>query len=41
MKTLQSSLENIAEHKKSSFPLRITSVNVTKHAVSFGFGHIY
>ena len=28
-------------HKKSSFPLRISSVNVTKSAVSCGFGHIY
>ena len=27
-------------HKKWSFPLRISSVNVTKSAVSFGFGHI-
>ena len=28
-------------HKKWSFPLRISSVNVTKSAVSPGFGHIY
>ena len=28
-------------HKKSSFPLRISSVNVTKSAVSWGSGHIY
>ena len=27
--------------KKWSFPLRISSVNVTKSAVSYGFGHIY
>ena len=27
--------------KKWSFPLRISSVNVTKTAVSCGFGHIY
>ena len=27
--------------KKRSFPLRISSVNVTKSAVSFGFDHIY
>ena len=27
-------------HKKRSFPLRISSVNVTKSAVSCGFGHI-
>ena len=28
-------------HKKWSFPLRISSVNVTKSAASCGFGHIY
>ena len=28
-------------HKKLSFPLRISSINVTKSAVSCGFGHIY
>ena len=28
-------------HKKWSFPLRISSVNVTKSTVSSGFGHIY
>ena len=28
-------------HKKLSFPLRISSVNVTKSAVSCRFGHIY
>ena len=28
-------------HKKWSFPLRISSVNVTKSAVSCGFGHLY
>ena len=28
-------------HKKWSFPLRISSVNKTKSAVSYGFGHIY
>ena len=27
--------------KKGSFPLRISSINVTKCAVSCGFGHIY
>ena len=31
----------ISLHKKWSFPLRISSVNVTKPAVSFVFGHIY
>ena len=30
-----------ALHKKWSFPLRMSSVNVTKSAVSCGFGHIY
>ena len=28
-------------HKKWSFPLRISSVNVTKSTISCGFGHIY
>ena len=28
-------------HKKWSFPLRISSVNVTKFAGNYGFGHIY
>ena len=28
-------------HKKWSYPLRIPPVNVTKSAVSCGFGHIY
>ena len=28
-------------HKKWSFPLRISSVNVTKSAGNCGFGHIY
>ena len=28
-------------HKKSSFPLRLSSVNATKSAVSCGFGRIY
>ena len=28
-------------HKKPSSPLTIFSVNVTKSAVSCGFGHIY
>ena len=31
----------ITLHKKWSFPLMISSVNVTKSAVSWGFGHIY
>ena len=28
-------------HKKIIFPLRISSVNVTKSAENCGFGHIY
>ena len=28
-------------HRKSSFPLRISSVNVTKSADSCGFSHLY
>ena len=28
-------------HKKWSFPLKISSVNVTRSAVSDGYGHIY
>ena len=32
---------NVSLHKKWSFPLRITSVNVTKFAGNRGFGHIY
>ena len=28
-------------HKKRSFPLRVSSVNVTKSTVFCGFGHIY
>ena len=31
----------ITLHKKWSFPLRISSVNVTKSAGNCGFGHIY
>ena len=30
-----------ALHKKWSFPLKVSSVNVTKNIVSGGFGHIY
>ena len=30
-----------ALHKKLSFPLRISLVNVTKSAGNCGFGHIY
>ena len=38
---LRSRLLSIALHKKWSFPLRISSVNKTKSAVSCGFGPIY
>ena len=31
----------VSLHKKISFPLRISFVNVTKSAVSCEFGHIY
>ena len=33
--------ETVLLHKKWSFPLRISSINVTQSAVSCGFGHIY
>ena len=33
-------LRSSALHKKRSFPFRISSVNVTKSAVSSGFGHL-
>ena len=39
-KNFQALLEE-ALHKKLSFPLRIYLVNVTKSAISSGFGHIY
>ena len=35
------SIMNLTLHKKLSFPLKISSVNVTNSAVSSGFGHIY
>ena len=31
----------ISLHRKRSFPLRISSVNVTKSTGNRGFGHIY
>ena len=31
----------LTHHKKLSFPLRISLVNVTKSAGNCGFGHIY
>ena len=34
-------VSNFALHKKWSFPLKISSVNVTKYADSCRFGHIY
>ena len=33
--------ENPIRHKKWSFPLKMSSANATKSAVSCGFGHIY
>ena len=39
--TSNSSERCITLHKKWSFLLRISSVNMTKFAVSCGFGHIY
>ena len=36
-----SSWQKLTMHKKWSFPLRISSVNVTKSAGICGFGHIY
>ena len=33
--------DKITLHKKWSFPLRISTVNVTKSEVSCGFGHLY
>ena len=41
IKDLSSDVSIIQLHKKWSFPLRISSVNVTKSAGNFGFGHIY
>ena len=40
-KLLLQSSSFLTLHKKRSFPLRISSVNVTKYAGNFGFGHIY
>ena len=33
--------KTVTLHQKCSFPLMISSVNVTKSAVSCGFGHIH
>ena len=38
---LRTGIQDLSLHKKWSFPLRISSVNVTKSAVSCGFGQIY
>ena len=35
------SVDDMSLHKKWSFPLSISSVNVTKSAANCGFGHIY
>ena len=40
-KNFQIRLDNLSQHKKWSFPLRISSVNVTKSSENCGFGHIY
>ena len=34
-------LAKVPVHKKGSFPLRISLINVTKSTVNGGFGHIY
>ena len=34
-------LGQMSPHKKWSYPLRTSSVNVTKSTGNFGFGHIY
>ena len=41
MQTLMKTQMHMTLHKKWSFPLRISSLNVTKFAISCGFGHIY
>ena len=33
--------EKVTMHKKGSFPLRISSVNLTRSVDNCGFGHIY
>ena len=38
---LQTPKDVVTLHKIWSFPLRISSVNVTKSATSWEFGHIY
>ena len=40
MQSLRRFLNALPLHKKWSFPLRISSVNVTKSARNWGFGHI-
>ena len=39
--SIYSVFDEVALHKKWSFSLRISSVNVTKSTVNCGFGHIY
>ena len=39
--TCKNSQKKQSLHEKRSFPLRISSVNVTKSARNCGFGHIY
>ena len=38
---IKSYFKHVTLHKKWSFPWRISPVNVTKSAVSYGFDHIY
>ena len=40
-KSFKEHLQSKALHKKWIFPLRISPVNATKSAGSYGFGHIY
>ena len=41
MRQEQCAAQQVILHKKWSFPLKISSVNLTKSAVSCGFGNIY
>ena len=41
LKTQEDPITKDQLHRKWSFPLRISTVNVTKFTVSCGFGHIY
>ena len=41
LKRYQDPVRHLTRHKQWNFPLRISSVNVTKSAGNCGFGHIY